>query len=196
MTIIGLTGGVGMGKSTTANFLAERGWPVIDTDIIARELVEPDQPALGEIAAGFGQEVLDASGQLRRGELARIIFSSVQARQRLEAILHPRIRHAWLERAGRLKVEGATGCVVVIPLLFETAAQSEFTATICTACSGSAQRERLRERGWSPDHVQQRIDAQWPIDRKMLLSTYVIWTEGPLNIHGEQVDRILLKAGL
>ena len=79
----------------------------------------------------------------------------------------------------------------MIPLLFETAAQSHFTTTICVACSAAAQEQRLLRRGWSPDQIDQRIKAQWPIDKKMLLADFVVWTDGDLDTHARQCQRIL-----
>src|ERR1700722_14102542 len=96
MKLCGLTGGVRMGKSTAAAFLQARGASMVDTDHLARELVQPGQPALAEIQNAFGREIVSPDGQLRRDELANIVFTDATARQRLEAILHPRIRERWL----------------------------------------------------------------------------------------------------
>jgi len=191
MIVIGLTGGVGMGKSTAAKFFAERGLPVIDTDELARELVEPGQPALAEIRKVFGESVIDAQGRLRRDEMAKAVFADLSKRQRLEAILHPRIREAWLEQVERCRSEGRAGAVVVIPLLFETGAEKQFTHVVCVACSLATQRGRLAQRGWSEDQIEQRIAAQWPIEKKMAAAQFVIWSEGGTDVHQAQVDRIL-----
>src|ERR1700688_405258 len=96
MKVFGLTGGVGMGKSTAAQFLHERGAKVVDTDKLARQLVEPGWPALAEIQKMFGRNVVAPDGQLRRDVLAQIVFTDPAARQKLETILHPRIRECWL----------------------------------------------------------------------------------------------------
>src|SRR3954471_12688794 len=157
MKLCGLTGGVGMGKSTTARFLSAQGVPVIDTDEIARLLVEPGQPALAQIKNRFGENVIDLDGRLRRDELARIVFADAAARKSLEAILHPPIREHWLARAETWRKENHPLAVVVIPLLFETAAASHFDNVICTACSSIAQSARLRHRGWSANQIAQRI---------------------------------------
>ena len=97
MKLCGLTGGVGMGKSTAAGFLLAAGARVVDTDDIAHELVQPGQPALAEIAAAFGNRVIAPDGTLNRGEVAKIVFADAGARQKLEGILHPRIRERWQE---------------------------------------------------------------------------------------------------
>jgi len=193
MIALGLTGGVGMGKSTSANFFAARGVKVIDTDEIARELVEPGQPALGEIQTAFGSDIVAADGRLKRDELAARIFADSRQRERLEAILHPRIRERWLGETKRLMAEKIGECVVVIPLLFETQAQSHFDRVICVACSPAQQQQRLSERGWTIEHIQERMAAQWPIEKKMAASDFVVWTDGSLEAHAGQIDLVLSK---
>ena len=190
MKLFGLTGGIGMGKSTSAAILSRRGVPVIDTDVIAREIVEPGQPALAEVVAAFGPGLLDASGKLRRGALAAIVFSSPEKLKQLEAILHPRIREKWLAQAEGWRSENQAAGVVVIPLLFETNAQGHFDAVLCTACSAATQRERLRKRGWSEQQIDQRIAAQWPVEKKIAAANHVVWTEGDLAVHERQLEQI------
>src|SRR6266850_3237956 len=130
MIIIGLTGGVGMGKSTAAAILVRRGLAVIDTDELARELVQRGQPAVAEISKTFGGGMIDGAGELRRGELAKIVFGDVAKRKQLEAILHPRIRERWLTQLDQYRAEGRLAAVVVIPLLFETDATKHFNRVI------------------------------------------------------------------
>ena len=190
MMLIGLTGGIGMGKSTSASLLERRGVPVIDTDHLARQIVEPGQPALGEIRAAFGGEVFGADGRLRRDELAKVVFNDDEKRRRLEGILHPRIRELWMAQAQAWRAENRAAGVVVIPLLFETDAAKEFDAVICVACSTASQRRRLQSRGWDVDQIERRIAAQWPAQRKMDSARYVVWTEGSLDIHAAQLERI------
>src|ERR1041384_3154549 len=179
MQLLALTGGVGMGKSTTTDFLRTRKIPVADTDLIARQLVEPGQPGLAEIQNLFGPEVIDATGRLDRPKLARLVFSNPDRRQKLEAVLHPRIRDIWQEQVGEWTRENRPVAVVVIPLLFETNAPPLFDAVICVACTEQSQRVRLRQRGWSDEEIQQRVDAQWPIQKKMAQADFLIWTERP-----------------
>jgi dephospho-CoA kinase len=196
MILLGLTGGIGMGKSAAAQFLRQANLSIVDTDDLARQIVEPGQPALDEIRRRFGDAVIDESGRLRREELARQVFADQAARRDLESILHPRIRSLWSAETQRWQVQGSTAGVVVIPLLFETAAQNHFNAVICIACSAWAQRQRLAARGWSSIQIQQRIQAQLPIQNKMLLSDFVVWTDSDLRIHHEQLRRILLTLGI
>ncbi len=191
MKLIGLTGGIGTGKSTAADILAGAGWPVVDTDVLARELVEPGQPALARIISTFGSELLDEQGRLRRTALAELVFSAPDKLKLLESILHPLIRQRWLALAEGWRREGRPAGAVVIPLLFETGAQSEFDAILCTACSAPTQLERLLARGWSAAQIQQRLAAQWPLEKKMAAARFVIWTEGLVAIHRLQLQRVL-----
>lgn len=196
MLLIGVTGGVGMGKSTTAEFLARQGVAVVDTDALARELVAPGQPALAEIASAFGPDVLAADGALDRGRLARRVFADEAARRRLEAILHPRIRAAWLAQAAAWRAQGRASGAVIIPLLHETAAEKELGPVVCTACTAATQHARLKARGWSEAQIAGRLAAQWPAEKKLALAEFVVWSEGTLDTHAAQVRRILRTAGL
>src|ERR1043166_7183608 len=133
MKILGLTGGIGMGKSTAAELLRQRGLPVVDTDLLAREVVEPGQPALQEIKTLFGADVIDAGGPLRRAALAARVFADDTQRPQLEAITHPRIRERWVAQAEAWRGAGQPMGVVVIPLLFETGTEACFDAIVCAA---------------------------------------------------------------
>lgn len=191
MKVYGLTGGVGMGKSTSAECLRQRGVPVVDTDVLAREVVEPGQAALVEIGREFGPEIIGTDGRLLRSELARRVFSDEARRRVLEAILHPRIRERWFLRVQEWELARAPIGVVIIPLLFETQAERHFDSIVCVACSSGTQRQRLRERGWSPEECAQRIAAQWPTEQKMARADFVVWTEAGLDVHVAQWERIL-----
>ena len=194
MKVFGLTGGVGMGKSTVEQLLRQRGLPVVDTDTLARQIVEPGQPALQEILRTFGPRVVDEAGRLRREELARIVFPDPAARQQLESITHPRIRDLWMRQVETWRAGQQPVAVVVIPLLFETSAEKNMNVTVCVACSKAVQQQRLKERGWSADQIRQRIAAQWPIEKKVARSDFVIWTEGQPEILRKQLDRIFNAA--
>jgi dephospho-CoA kinase len=188
--LYGLTGGPGMGKSEAAAFLKERGVPVVDTDAIAREVVEPGQPGLDAVQREFGAEVVASDGTLDRALLARIVFQQPAARTRLEEILHPLIRQRWLGIAQRWRDEGEKVGVVVIPLLFETGAEQEFARVICIACSTRLQSARLHERGWNAAQVTGRLAAQWPIERKIDRSHYVIWNDSTIEVLRAQLGRV------
>jgi len=191
MNVFGLTGGIGMGKSAAGQWLSLHAVPVVDTDLLARDIVEPGQPALQEIQRAFGPGMIGADGRLRRAELARIVFSDTAARLELEGILHPLIRRRWTAQVALWRAEQQPRAVVVIPLLFETGAERECDATICVACSAATQRRRLLERGWTAAQIEQRIAAQWPIEKKIARADFVAWAEGDLDILGQQLSRIL-----
>lgn len=191
MKAIGLTGGIGMGKSAAADIFSRRGIPVADSDVLARDVVGPGQPALDEIRATFGNGVINPDGSLRREALARIVFNDPAARKQLEAITHPRIRAGWLAALERWRNEGRAAAVVAIPLLFETVAEKHFDVTLCVGCSPRTQRERLRRRGWSDDVIDGRIAAQLGIESKMSRATFGIWNDGTLEVLESQIARIL-----
>jgi dephospho-CoA kinase len=193
MKLLGLTGGIGMGKSTAAQFFRQHGAQVVDTDELARRLVEPGQPALSEIQSVFGNNLVSGDGRLRRDALAQIVFADPAARKQLENILHPRIRECWLARLETWRGENRPLAVVVIPLLFETQSGAHFDKTACVACSAANQHQRLLTRGWSPEQIQQRLAAQWPIQQKMTRADFVIWTDGSPEAHAGQIDRILAR---
>jgi dephospho-CoA kinase len=193
MKVCGLTGGVGMGKSTAAQFLRTRGAQIVDADELARQLVQPGQPALAEIQAEFGKKVIAPDGRLRRDELAEIIFADAAARKKLETILHPRIRERWQAQIEAWRGEKHPLAVVVIPLLFETRAEAHFNKIICVACSAPTQRQRLLSRGWTPDQIRLRLAAQWPVEQKISRADFVVWTDGALDAHAQQLERIVAK---
>jgi dephospho-CoA kinase len=143
MLIIGLTGGIGSGKSTVADYFTQEGVPVIDADRLARELVAPGSPALDEIAAEFGSSILLPDGRLDRPRLRRRVFADPSERRRLEAILHPRI---YAEMRRRTQALRAPYCIWVIPLLLETAETSLVDRVLVVDAEESRQAERVLAR--------------------------------------------------
>jgi dephospho-CoA kinase len=190
MVLIGLTGGIGMGKSTVAEHLLRRGEKVVDTDVLARRFVEPGQTALDEIRSAFGPEVFEIGEVLNRKALARVVFGSAEARKKLEGILHPRIRAGWKEEVEQWRRAGVSRGVVIIPLLFETDAEPEFDKVICVGCSREMQNQRLLTRGWSLAEIKERNAAQWPIKKKMDHADGVIWNESTMEVCKEQCTRL------
>jgi dephospho-CoA kinase len=191
MRMFGLTGGIGMGKTTAGLILARLGCRILDTDSIARELTEPGQPALSEIREAFGDEVFSPDGQLRRDLLARRVFADPADLSRLEAILHPRIRHVWVGQMNEWRSQSVSCAAVIIPLLFETDAAREVDSTICIACSEEMQQRRLAERGWTTRQIAERVQAQMTVRRKMELADYVVWNCAGLDLLEVQLARIL-----
>ena len=190
--VLGLTGGVGMGKSTAARQLKKVGLPVVDSDDLAREAVQPGTEGLAEIADEFGEEFLKADGSLDRDKMASTVFQDEAARKRLEAIIHPRVRTVWEKQIDQWREQKRPVGVVVIPLLFEVDLQDSFDAVLCVACTANTQRARLRERNWDDAQITARIAAQMDIAQKMDLADHVLWNEGAPEMLMNQMKEILL----
>lgn len=172
MLNVALTGGIGCGKSTVCNAFADLGVPIIDTDLLARELVAPNQPALHELVEHFGNDILTVDGHLNRTQLANIVFNDSTQRKTLEAILHPRIR----KRVETLKRQLKTAyCIVVIPLLFETQQQDQYDHVIVVDCDVSQQIARTHARdGRSEDEIRKIIATQVSRDERRSLADSII----------------------
>jgi dephospho-CoA kinase len=166
MLVIGLTGGIGSGKSTAARIFEELGVPVFDTDKIARELVNQGQPALQEIRSTFGDAVFQPDGYLNRAELKRLIFENDLARTKLEAILHPRIREQLLHD---IRHSNAPYCVAVIPLLVEHHWQTLVDRVLVIDVPETMQLERARKRDMLSDNMILSI-IKSQVDRKTRLA--------------------------
>ncbi len=191
MITLGVTGGIGAGKTETSDHLSRWGIPVLDTDVVARQLVVPGQPALAEITAAFGSGILDSLGQLDRAELARRVFDDSEARQRLEAILHPRIYEVWTTWIRETALEGHGLGAVVIPLLYEKGYGSHFQVILALGCTPQTQRQRLHQRQWSDRVIDQRLAAQWPMPEKLQRADYCLWSEGQREVLHQQIAAVL-----
>lgn len=163
--VVGLTGGIGSGKSTAAAMFAELGVPVIDADEIARELVVPGAVALDEIRDAFGDGVLAADGGLDRRRLREAIFGDAAAKRRLESILHPRV---YEELGRRLEGLGAPYAIVVVPLLLETGGRELVDRVLVVDVSRRTQIARTRSRdGVSREEVEKILEAQTDRDARL-----------------------------
>jgi dephospho-CoA kinase len=188
--ILGLTGGIGSGKSMVALMFAQLGAAVIDADQLAREVVEPGEPALQEIAATFGRGVLLPDGRLNRGKLAGIIFADAAARARLNAITHPRIRER-IDAAVEARRSGPGLLIVDIPLLYENDRAGSVEKVIVVWVDPETQLRRLNERdGLTVAAAQQRIAAQMPLDAKRARADHVIDNSGSRETTRHQVEAI------
>ena len=189
--VLGLTGGVGMGKSTAARLLKKVGLPVVDSDDLALEAVQPGTEGLAEIADEFGEGFLKADGSLDRDKMASKVFQDEAARKRLEAIIHPRVRIVWEKQIDQWREQKRPVGVVGIPLLFEVDLQDSFDAVLCVACTANTQRARLRERNWDDAQITARIAVQMDITQKMDLADHVLWNEGAPELLMDQMKEIL-----
>lgn len=183
---IGLTGGIASGKSTVAGMFAAYGVPVIDTDVIARDVVGPGSPALEEIANEFGPGVLRDDGQLDRAAMRRIAFSSDERRRRLEAIVHPRIRE---QTKARSAAAGGPYQLVVVPLLAESPMRHEMDRILVVDIPEAMQLERLLARD-AGDRAQaeRMIAAQASRDSRLAIADDVVDNSGDLSATRRQVD--------
>ena len=180
-----------MGKSTVVHIINTFGLPVVDTDDLARDVVQPGTHGLEELVSRFGVEFLKADGSLDRPKMAAHIFGDVAERKKLEAIIHPRVRVAWQQQINLWREHKHPIVLVVVPLLYEVGVEAEFDLVLCVACTTGTQRARLRERGWDQGHVTGRITAQMDIAEKMNLADHVIWTEGQEVLLPDQLELVL-----
>ena len=192
---MGLTGGIGAGKSEASDHLKRLGIPVLDTDVVARELVTPGQPALAEIVAAFGSGILDFQGHLDRTRLGLRVFEDSAALQRLEAILHPRIYEGWTAWTREQALHDHHFCAVVIPLLYEKGYDSHFQVTVALGCTPQTQRQRLHQRQWTGQMIDQRLAAQWPMSDKLQRANYCLWSEGQREALYQQIEVMLKSVG-
>jgi dephospho-CoA kinase len=189
MNLYGLTGGIGCGKTTLTGLMTEAGWEVIDADEIAARLMEPGAGNFKNIVDAFGPSILNDDGSINRRALADLVFHDSSLRQKLNDATHPGIRQTWRAEADRLQqTHPESKIVVVIPLLFETGAENEFSVRLCVGCSPAIQRARLRERGWSDDHIESRLQSQWSLEKKIQLSDFVFWNNGTREALRAQLD--------
>ncbi|HEY8552677.1 MAG TPA: dephospho-CoA kinase [Thermaerobacter sp.] len=189
--LIGLTGGIGSGKSVVARMLEALGAGVVDADAIAREVVRPGEPALERVVQVFGPAVLTPAGELDRRALGRIVFQDERARQELERILHPAIHRRTWERIGALLASGRHPAVVWdVPLLFEVGAEHRVDQIWVVTAPRAVRLERLRRRDpdLSAEELERRMAAQWPLEEKAARAHVVIDNGGDLEGTRRQVE--------
>jgi dephospho-CoA kinase len=189
MRRVGLTGGIGSGKSTVASLLKERGATVIDADAIARQVVEPGSETLAELVAEFGHRILREDGSLNRGELAAVAFADRIATERLNEIMHPAIK---AETARLLEAAGDAAIVIHdMPLLLETGQQDLVDIVVVVDVPEDVQRERaVGQRGLSLDDVERRMAAQVMRSERLAHADVVIDNSGTRENTARQVDSL------
>ena len=187
MLRIGLTGGIGSGKSTVAALLAERGARVVDADRIAREVVEPGTPGLAAVVAEFGDGVLTADGALDRPALAAVVFGDPAARARLDAVVHPLVR----SRAAELVEAAPPDAVVVqdVPLLVETGQAGSYDLVLVVEADEETRVDRLVGRGLTAEDARARMASQATDEQRRAVADVVLRNDGDRAALAGQVDR-------
>lgn len=191
--MVGLTGGIGSGKSAVARRLAEHGAVIVDGDALARQAVAPGTEGLAEVVAAFGEQVLTPEGAMDRGKVAQLVFGDDAKRKRLEAIIHPRVR----DESARIIAEAPPDAVVVndIPLLVESGLAPNFDLVIVVLASEETRLQRLvSQRGMSESDARARIAAQATDEQRRAVADVVIVNEGSLEELAARVDEVWEQA--
>jgi dephospho-CoA kinase len=184
---IGLTGGIGSGKSTVSALLAARGAVIVDADVIAREVVEAGTPGLARVVEAFGEGVLAPDGSLDRAALAAVVFADPEARRRLDGIVHPLVR----ARAAELAAAAPPGAVVVhdVPLLVETGQAASYDLVLVVEADPATRVSRLVQRGLTAEDARARMEAQACDGQRRAVADVVLDNSGTPEQLAEQVDR-------
>jgi dephospho-CoA kinase len=191
MRTVGLTGGIGSGKSAVSCLLQSYGAVVIDADLVAREVVDVGSAGLDAVVETFGADVLQADGGLDRAGLGRRVFSDPDALARLNAVLHPRIAERTAELFRQAAASGAAVLVHDVALLVENDLARNYDEVVVVAVDPATQLDRLvRLRGMSPDDARARIAAQAPLEARLAVATHVLHNDGPIEDLAPQVEQL------
>ena len=196
MLKVGLTGGIGSGKTAVSDLFAKLGAPIIDTDIIARKLVDDDKDTLTEITDIFGEDILKDAGGLDRSKLARIVFNDDDKKQQLENILHPRIRDRVLREVAELSQlrSPASYVIIVVPLLFETGFDDIVDTSLAVIADESIRIERIKHRdNRSLGDIQSIIDSQTDDETRIKLADSIIENNNDFSHLEQQVASLHKK---
>ncbi|ARJ37985.1 dephospho-CoA kinase [Sporosarcina ureae] len=190
--IIGLTGSIASGKSTVANMLREKGYPIVDADVIAREVVEPGSPLLDKIQQTFGEEVVREDGTLNREQLGAIIFGDEVKRRQLNELMHPAIRGRMISQREDYVTQGYQTVIMDIPLLFESKLQEYVEKIVVVSVTKQIQKQRLMARNeWTEQEAAARIASQLDMNIKEQGADAVIYNNDTLEETEKQLDAIL-----
>jgi dephospho-CoA kinase len=185
--ILGITGGLGCGKSTVAAFFESRGFRRLDSDQLVRDKVLTDPAVVVALREHFGPGIMEPDGSVNRRSLAERVFVSDSERIWLEELTHPMVFALWREALGADRVGP---WAVEVPLLFEKSLEKWFDFIVCVACSPEQQLARLESRGLNSTFAGQRISKQLPLARKIELSDFVLWNDGSAEFLRAQVDQL------
>ncbi|XP_042241042.1 dephospho-CoA kinase-like [Homarus americanus] len=193
MFLVGLTGGIGTGKSTVSAMIQEMGVPVIDADLIARQIVEPGKKAWKKIRETFGDEMFLESGELDRPKLSSLVFTDAEKRKTINKITHPEIYGEIRRQVFRYFLKGEQFVVLDLPLLFESNKVTSYLyKTIVVSCDDETQLERLMDRNqYTEKEAISRIEAQMPLEKKCNMADIIIENSGSLSNTRKQVEGII-----
>ena len=191
MLSVGLTGGIGSGKSAVTRALAARGAAVVDADVVAREVVAPGTPGLAAVVEAFGEQVLRADGSLDREALGKRVFSDPEQLARLNAIVHPRVGERTAQLMAEAEASGARILVHDVPLLVENGLAGLYDVVVVVAASPATQLERLVGlRGMTEQDARARIAAQAPLADKLAVADHVVHNDGSRQELSSQVQQL------
>jgi len=194
--ILGLTGGIASGKSTVSEYFKQYGVPIIDADVVSREIVEVESEGLYEIVQNFGDSILTETGELDRKKLGKMIFSDKKKRILLNQILHPAIKNRILSQKKDLEKENVPLIILDIPLLYEANYENEVDEVMVVYVDRDIQKRRLIERSQlTAEEAENRINAQMDLKRKKELADIVIDNSGTLEETYQQVSQWLAYNG-
>ncbi|MDP0496474.1 MAG: dephospho-CoA kinase [Verrucomicrobiota bacterium JB024] len=185
---LGLTGGIGCGKSTAGGFFEEAGFRRVDCDQIVRELLDGDAKVHAALRERFGEQVILAEGGVDRAAIASVVFHDAEALQWLEKLLHPRVSEAW---QGLIASDPEANWCVEIPLLFEKNLEKHFDFTVCLASSEAIQMDRLAAKGLSHEQAKARIQRQLPLEQKISRADFVLFNDGTQDFLRQQVFQLI-----
>jgi len=187
--VIGVTGGIGAGKSTVLQLLEGYGKPVLDSDAVVHQLYAPASPVPALLARRWGRQVLNPDGSADRRQIAARVFSAPAELEWLDRLIHPMVKESIRRRAAEL--DEPLYCAV--PLLFEAGWQDEMACTVAVWCSPRVQERRLRRRGWQAHEIAARRQHQWSMDRKLEQADFGIINNGTSTLLAGQVNRLLAE---
>lgn len=181
---VGLTGGIGCGKSSALQLFKEAGAAVLETDQVAKDLLEQHAGVRARLLEEFGPDLFTAEGKVDRAWLASMVFNNSDKLRALESIIHPEVRAVWLQELAQQH----TLLVVEIPLLLEKSLQHHFDAIVCVACSDSISERRLQNRGLSKEQIQLRKRNQLPLAHKIEAADHVLLNDGTIASLKQQIE--------
>ena len=190
--VFGLTGGIACGKSLVTGMLQAAGWDTLDTDSLAHRFLEPGRKTRRSVVAEFGENIINEHGQVDRGRLGAMVFAKPAMRLRLEAIVHPPVRRyaaCWVSARRREK----TCACMAVPLLYEVNFHPGWDAVICVASDENHVRERLGDRSLSAEQIDQRLEAQWPLEEKIRRADHVIFNNGSIEDLQTNVENLIKR---